>query len=218
MKATYIYFLPLKTVPWNTINHTLLEHLPAVRREKTLRYLHDADKRLSLYAVLLLSYILKSHFDIDYTKQNILWNASEKPRLLSYPDIDFNFSHTHNAILCGVSSGGQIGVDIEGIKAAPFDIMTSVFHPEETNYIEHFTKYEKDRAFFEMWTRKEAYTKAKGIGLVCNLPSINTLSVSNIFFHTLFIDNYVCTVFCNQSLPIILNHITEQEIHSFFSK
>lgn len=215
MEATYIYFLPLSSAKWDKTDEVLLKYLPDIRRQKTLRYLHDSDKRLSLYAPLLLSYMLKLHYNIDYNKQDILWNTLEKPYLISRPDIDFNFSHTYNAILCGISSQGRIGVDIEACKSAPFEIMPSVFHAEEIDYIDHFTGPEKDKAFFELWTRKEAYTKEKGVGLACNLPSINTLSVPKDFFHIWYKENYICTVFQKRQIPTVLTQTTEHELYWF---
>ncbi|WP_083330258.1 4'-phosphopantetheinyl transferase superfamily protein [Lachnospira pectinoschiza] len=54
---------------------------------------------------------------------------------------------------------------------------------------------DKERAFFEIWTKKEAYTKCIGTGLSVDLKSINTLSASiNNNIITFTKNEYMCSV------------------------
>lgn len=243
---SYISFLPLKNNIWTLQDEALLSSLPSSRRDYVNSYLFDADKRLSLYSALLLSHMLETHFGIADGLQGIHWVRGEKPFLSSFPDIDFNFSHTRNAILCGISSEGKIGVDIERCENAPFDIMPTVFHPEEIHYIdntlskkisvsirstspgrtpvsvgsiplqkntipmEHNPAAERERAFFELWTRKEAYTKTTGTGLLCDLTSTNTLTVPDVSFVKWEPTPYICTVCLEKPHPVNFHTSTEE--------
>lgn len=193
----------------------LLSLLPPMRQAIVRKYAYESDKRLSMYSVLLLSHMLQTHFHITDGLQDILWESGKKPYLVSFPNIDFSYSHTRNAILCGVSSNGSIGVDLERCYKAPFEVMTSVFHPNEISYIQSFPSQEKAHAFFEIWTRKEAYTKEKGTGFICDLTSINTLSVPNVFFQKWEQDSYICTAYQESLHPISFQIVKEDVFISY---
>lgn len=213
--STFVSFLALKNEFWTLQDEILFSSLPPVRQTIIKKYAYESDKRLSMYSVLLLSHMLQTHFHITNGLQDILWKSGKKPYLVSFPNIDFSYSHTHNAILCGISSTGKIGVDLECCGKAPFEIMTTVFHPEEINYIESFSSVEKEHAFFEIWTRKEAYTKKNGTGLICDLASINTLSIPNVSFKKWERDSYICTA-CQESChPITFQIVHEEMFESY---
>ena len=207
---TFVSFLALKNESWTMQDEILLSSLPPKRQTIVKKYTYESDKRLSMYSVLLLSHMLQTHFHITDGLQDILWENGKKPYLVSFPNIDFSYSHTSNAILCGVSSDGNIGVDLERCYNAPFEVMTFVFHPNEISYVESFPYPEKTHAFFEIWTRKEAYTKEKGTGLICDLISINTLSVPNAFFQKWEQDSYVCTAYQESQHPISFEIVPEE--------
>lgn len=213
--STFVSFLSLADKPWCLQDELLLPKLPPIRQAVVKEYVSDADQRLSMYAVLLLSYMLEIHFHITNSLDDIRWEHGKKPFLASFSHIDFNYSHTRHAILCGISSTGSIGVDLERLHKAPFEIMPLVFHPEEISYVESFSSSDKTRAFFEIWTRKEAYTKRKGIGLCCDLTTINTLSLSLASFKKWEQESYICTT-CLESLhPISFEIIHEDIITSY---
>ena len=209
--STFISFLTLKKESWTMQDELLLSLLSPSRQVNVMNYTYEVDKRLSLYSVLLLSHMLQTHFHITDGLQDIHWTRGKKPFLASFPHIDFNYSHTRKAILCGVSSDGNIGIDLEHCHKAPFEIMTSAFHPNEINYVKSFPSLEREHAFFEIWTRKEAYTKEKGTGLICDLTSINTLSAPNAFFQKWEQDSYICTA-CQESRYPTTFQIVDEEI------
>ena len=95
-------------------------------------------------------------------------DSNNKPILVSYPNINFNFSHTHNAILCGIACNNSIGVDIEKINTPPLTIMNKVFHPQEIEYVSQKDIIQKQIRFYEIWTRKEAFAKQLGIPYYTN--------------------------------------------------
>ena len=89
-------------------------------------------------------------------------------------------------------------MDIEKVTAAPLQVMSTVFHPEEINYINDFDQNEINKRFFTIWTKKEAYTKCTGTGLVCDITKINVLDLpDDVAVITESFDDYiysVCTI------------------------
>jgi 4'-phosphopantetheinyl transferase len=67
----------------------------------------------------------------------------------------------------------ELGVDIELVRPIPDwrHIATHYFSTDETREIAHLEPHLRERAFFQCWTRKEAYLKAIGDGLTVPLNS-----------------------------------------------
>ena len=79
----------------------------------------------------------------------------------------FNLSHSHGKLLCGITAGAEIGVDIEKMRPGyTFDkIAKRHFSPGEYSFFRNAPDSGKIEAFFTVWTRKEAFLKALGTGL-----------------------------------------------------
>lgn len=82
-------------------------------------------------------------------------------------DICFNMSHAGDQMLVGVVRGRAIGVDIEQIRPdfATTDIAMHYFSAVEQAAFRAVPDEQKPQAFFNAWTRKEAFIKAVGEGL-----------------------------------------------------
>lgn len=194
--STKIYFLKDDTTNWGPIHDYLAAFVSKERRVKINRYKFESDRILSLYAAVLtrLAIIRETGFkndDLVFYCPDMYKPTLLAPKLAS--PLDFNFSHTDGAVLLGLSTDSKIGVDVEQIREAPFNTMKIVCHPAEADYINNTV--EKDKAFFEIWTKKEAYTKCTGTGLSVDLKSINTLAApiaKNI--KTFTQDKYICSI------------------------
>lgn len=90
-----------------------------------------------------------------------------------YPDNPgFNLSHTTLFVACAVLDSGEVGIDVEDIGRDNLNLMNGVFTEREIEYVEsRVSAQEKREAFYEVWTRKEAYVKATGLGLTIPLRS-----------------------------------------------
>jgi 4'-phosphopantetheinyl transferase len=65
-----------------------------------------------------------------------------------------------------VAAEGELGVDVECHRTIDAKALAQrFFSPEEANSIVGLAPPNVDAAFFSCWTRKEAYIKAKGLGL-----------------------------------------------------
>lgn len=89
------------------------------------------------------------------------------------PALEFNISHSADLVLLGVTSGRTLGIDTESVTAREADIdgLDRYFAPEESAALLALAPDERRRRFFELWTLKEAYIKARGLGLAIGLDS-----------------------------------------------
>lgn len=96
-------------------------------------------------------------------------NAFGRPHVVNAAgrDLTFNISHTHGLVVLGVTKGRAIGVDAEHVtgRKASLEIAERFFAPVEVADLATVSPDERELRFFEYWTFKEAYIKARGIGL-----------------------------------------------------
>ena len=190
---------------WTPIHTSLMKYISNERCNKISRYHSDEDRILSLYAAILTRLVLVRLFHCSNNCLAFTTLPNGKPIIdtnIFQPTslVDFNFSHTRNALLFGITTNGQIGVDIEKIHKAPFQTMKQIFHPNEIAYVNAAENSERELRFYEIWTRKEAYSKCSGVGLSEELTSVNTLisPISN-YIYTWVHQDYVCSVMLLQT-------------------
>jgi 4'-phosphopantetheinyl transferase len=85
----------------------------------------------------------------------------------SIKEIVFNISHTKGLIILGVTHGNALGVDVENVlhRKAPIEIAKNFFSRKEIEDILSLPEGRQQKRFFQYWTLKEAYIKARGVGL-----------------------------------------------------
>jgi 4'-phosphopantetheinyl transferase len=90
-------------------------------------------------------------------------------------DLFFNLSNSDEMALVGFVRGREIGVDVEYLKPMPDceQIAERFFSESERAVLRGIPKESKEEAFFNCWTRKEAYLKAVGEGLAAPLDSFD---------------------------------------------
>lgn len=86
-----------------------------------------------------------------------------KPYLIDHDDIYFNISHCKQAIVTAVSNY-EIGVDAEGRRRYSNNLMERAYNDAEITAVLHSNEPEKE--FARIWTRKEAFFKWTGTGIL----------------------------------------------------
>ena len=119
--------------------------------------------------MLLASYVGTPPREISFR-----YNQHGKPGLKqpAVNDFHFNTSHSRDCAVFAFTRAGEVGVDIEGVqKEMPRrdDIVRRYFAPGEQRQFFELPEPERARAFFKLWTRKEAFVKARGTGLFSGL-------------------------------------------------
>lgn len=102
-------------------------------------------------------------------------------------------SISHSNGRCAVCvSKNPIGIDIEKIADRDFEkIVRKTFGKKENEY---YFNNKSLQAFYEIWTRKEAYSKISGEGISDIMKGTDTFSLSGYEFTTQITDGFTLTV------------------------
>lgn len=101
-------------------------------------------------------------------------NAQDKPALAPPAALHFNVAHSGDFVLVAVAKTA-VGVDIEQINPERDYGMIArrYFSGWETAVFHTIPAADQPQAFYNCWTRKEAYLKAIGTGLTTKLDSFD---------------------------------------------
>ena len=79
----------------------------------------------------------------------------------------FNVSHSHELFCCAVACGREVGIDVEHLRVdvEVLELAAHFFSRGEVAALGGLPPGQRLRGFFNCWTRKEAYIKARGEGL-----------------------------------------------------
>ncbi|MCM1132453.1 MAG: 4'-phosphopantetheinyl transferase superfamily protein [Ruminococcus flavefaciens] len=91
-------------------------------------------------------------------------NKYGKPSLADFPDVKYNISHADGICACIISKY-ECGIDCESVREYRPLAMKRAFSEDEKNTVLSAVEAERDMLFFRLWTLKEAYIKAVGMGL-----------------------------------------------------
>nr|WP_158579883.1 4'-phosphopantetheinyl transferase superfamily protein [Geodermatophilus sp. LHW52908] len=113
--------------------------------------------------------ILASYLTIPPHHLQVHSGGTGKPALSASQagDVEFSVSHSLGLVLCAVTCGRRIGIDVERIRdlASVTSLAGRVLSPREHAAFQTLAPEQRQAAFFRGWTRKEAFLKACGAGL-----------------------------------------------------
>jgi 4'-phosphopantetheinyl transferase len=122
--------------------------------------------------------ILAEYLAIPATEVRFEYLTSGKPQLAAEQNpraVQLNVSHSSNMALIAVGSAHRLGVDIEEIRG---DVDTTAlaerfFSLRERAGLQALPDHLRASGFFACWTRKEAFLKATGDGLMFPLAEFS---------------------------------------------
>jgi 4'-phosphopantetheinyl transferase len=200
------------------VNMDLLKLVSTDRQKKLCNFKFEIDRKLSLYAELLVRCQICRELNIANRKITFSINKNGKPFLDNHPEFFFNISHTHNAIAVAFSDD-EIGIDIERMQTLNLGIAKRFFAPEENHYVR--SQINRDYAFCEMWTKKEAYIKYMGTGLSTPLDSFNVLSDEiSPMLYSIQLGRYFITSCCRpiKCMEPVIETMDETKLHAMVSE
>jgi len=137
-----------------------------LRRTAKLHFRRDRDRFVTARGLLRI--LLQCYTGVDAAALRFCYNEFGKPALTpGRNDVRFSISHSHDAALFAVAKGSNVGVDIERIRPrfANEQIAEKFFSESEVKALRALPAELQPEGFFNCWTRKEAYIKARGEGL-----------------------------------------------------
>lgn len=109
------------------------------------------------------------------------YEAQGKPKLEQFPTLQFNVSHSKGYALFAFAKNEPIGVDLEFIDPSiEFKVIAPrFFSKNEATTLLDLPIERQPNVFFNCWTRKEAFIKAKGGGLSIPLDQFEVTLLEN---------------------------------------
>ena len=154
--------------------------LSAAERERAARFKFEKDRRLYTAAHAALRSILAGYLNVAPGDLEFEIGQRGKPRLaptFSKDSLEFNLSHSSEVALIAVTREREIGVDVEHVKKefAFAEVAERYFTTGEVSAIRALPQDLQRQAFYQCWTSKEAFLKAKGVGLSGELDEVEIL-------------------------------------------
>ncbi len=157
----------------------LAQILSADERERAKRFVMPKDRDAFATARGLLRLILGRYLNLESEVLRFCYGSHGKPFLapeFNPNQLCFNLSHSGELALYAVALDQELGVDLERVDAS-LDceaIARRFFSAQESASLLALPERDRPRAFFNGWTRKEAYVKAQG----CGIALLNQFDVS----------------------------------------
>lgn len=146
-------------------------HLDDRERARCSRFVDRDARRDYAAAHALVRHALAATGDRAAGEWRFVTNEHGKPSVVAgqagSPPLTFNLSHTDGLVACAVSRGVALGVDVERhsrIEHVPV-IAEHYFTDPEIAALRECPAGQYAARFTELWTLKEAYVKALGVGL-----------------------------------------------------
>ena len=144
--------------------------LSAEERERASGLLSGAHQRRFVVARGMLRQLLGRYLGQAPDAVTFSRGAHGKP-FLTEGGLHFNVSHTHELALYAIAQSREVGVDVEWMRpqVAHEQIAARFFSLEEQEALAEVPDEDRRAAFYNIWTRKEAYVKARGDGIAAGL-------------------------------------------------
>ena len=143
-------------------------------RARAARFRFDRDRIRYIAGRAQLRLLLAEYVDMPPERLVFRYGSNEKPSLAG-PGPQFNLSHSGALALYAVCADVEVGIDVELYDPdfAGQRIPERFFSPDEVSALRALPEPEQARGFLELWTRKEAFIKARGDGLSLALDSFS---------------------------------------------
>lgn len=141
-------------------------------RARAEKFHFDQERELYKVAHSALRLILCDYAQLPPKELAFTLNDYGKPELAESP-LQFNLSHSGDLVLIAFAAETSLGIDVEKIdeKRAKMDLARRFFSSGEIVQLGQLQNGNFIEGFFNTWTRKEAYIKARGAGLSVPLDS-----------------------------------------------
>jgi 4'-phosphopantetheinyl transferase len=148
----------------------LLQTLSSDERVRSGKYHFERDRKRFIASRGILRMILSAYLQTNPGRIEFKYSSHGKPmleELARIKNLNFSLSHSAGLALYALVCDQEIGVDLEQIRPVPEmeQIASNLFSHWESEVFHALPEATKLEAFFNCWTRKEAYVKARGDGL-----------------------------------------------------
>ncbi|WP_369242843.1 4'-phosphopantetheinyl transferase superfamily protein [Streptomyces sp. R21] len=135
--------------------------------ERFLELTHPDVRTRFASSRVLLKFAAAAALHVPPQSVELGYTHTGRPYLRGYDGVHISLSHTDELLLVGLATGGVIGVDAERADRKLYGpgLGRHMCTPHEVEEIEAMPEKERDPALVRLWTLKEAYSKAIGLGM-----------------------------------------------------
>jgi 4'-phosphopantetheinyl transferase len=138
--------------------------------KRAMRYYRPVDRDRFIAGRGILRKIISAYLELPPSQLRFTYNEYGKPAVSDDQNdrtLNFNLSHSAQLILYAVTRGRVVGIDIEYIREdfATLEIAERFFSKDELAALKSLPADQRTMGFFNCWSRKEAFIKAKGMGV-----------------------------------------------------
>ena len=138
--------------------------------ERLQRFTHVEARRQFLVGRALLRGTLSRYTGRDPRALEFRYNSYGKPTLKTpaEPPLEFSVSHTRGLVVCAVAACGRWGWtwNVQRTVSNPLEFARRFFAAAEAAELASLPAARRKAAFLEFWTLREAFVKARGVGLM----------------------------------------------------
>lgn len=151
--------------------------LSASERKRAGRFHFERHRNRFMAGRGLLRMLLGRYLQTAPERIQFTYGPQGKPALagpFAQAGLEFNMAHTQDLALFAVTRAGPVGIDVEEVRslADAEELVARFFSGRESAAFRKLPEEQKPPAFFNLWTRKEAWLKATGEGIVHSLHRV----------------------------------------------
>ena len=141
------------------------------------RFKFDTHRRESVTTHALVRTALSHHRPVAPQAWRFRTNPHGKPAVDPDCGLRFNASNSVGLVVCLIAEAAEVGVDVEPANraGAMLGVATEVFSAAERAQLAGLEDQKKLGRALSLWTLKEAYIKARGMGLALPLDKFSFL-------------------------------------------
>jgi phosphopantetheinyl transferase len=154
-------------------------YLSISEKDRRARFRSETDRRDFAIAHGLLRQALSFCANLAPSDWHFATDARGKPLIDSnnreHKELSFSLSHTNGFVACAVARNLPVGIDVEWIdQSLPSqEIADRYFSDKEARQLRDCSKTQRAVRFVELWTLKEAFLKAVGVGHFGSMTDIS---------------------------------------------
>lgn len=169
-REVHVWTLRPETVRDPALEARCLGWLSPEELERRGRFIREADQRIFGVAHALVRLCLSRYGNAMPSDWRFVSGEHGRPEIESprqHPRLRFNLSHTRGLVACVVARELDCGVDVERVRRSvdSLKLARRFFAAREQEALAAVEGAERERLFYRYWTLKEAYLKARGLGL-----------------------------------------------------
>lgn len=151
--------------------------LDADEQQRAARFKVSGAREQFVLSHAFLRLVLSRYLQIEPANVRYRLAAKGKPELVDGENIKFNLSHTEGTAALAITRGRAVGIDVERIRedVEAMELADRFFSRAEVESLRSEPISERLRAFFAIWTAKEALLKGWGTGFSTSLAAFAVL-------------------------------------------